>query len=129
MPSLRPRHRLRRGLRWGIVTCAAVAVTVALLWSLPAAARHTRWSHPLMRVYNPTGWQITTRIAADAWNRTGITPRIVFVSSRAEADILIDASTFRLRRLCGDDCTGHASRSTGLILLEDPDPELDRTVD
>jgi hypothetical protein len=35
----------------------------------------------------PTGWRITTRIAADAWNRTGITPRIVFVSRRQDAGV------------------------------------------
>ena len=30
-----------------------------------------------VRIYNPTGWQSTMRAAADAWNRTGVTPTIV----------------------------------------------------
>ena len=71
-----------RLLRTLIVWALAASL---LYWPMSADAR------PLargprdgqVRIYNPTGWQNTMRAAADAWNRTGVTPTIVFTGPPA----------------------------------------------
>jgi hypothetical protein len=83
-----------------------------------------------VRIYNPTGWQNTMREAADAWNRTGVTPTIVFTSRHAVADVVVEASTRKLDERCDEDyrCEGYAERdrSPGRITLPDADREADR---
>ena len=65
-----------------------------------------------VRVYNPTGWQNTMRAAADAWNRTGVTPTIAFTSRHSGADVIVEASSRKLEQRCDEDygCAGYAER-------------------
>jgi hypothetical protein len=83
-----------------------------------------------VRIYNPTGWRNTMREAADAWNRTGVTPTIVFTSRHDVADVVVEASTRTLDERCDEDyrCDGFAERHGrwGRITLRDADREADR---
>ena len=53
-----------------------------------------------IRVYNPTGWQRNVREAADAWNRTGVTPKFVFVHDARNAQVTVTASTEAVAARC-----------------------------
>ena len=82
-----------------------------------------------VRIYNPTGWQNTMRAAADAWNRTGVTPTIVFTGHSA-ADVVVEASSRKLDQRCDEDyrCHGYAERDGrwGRITLRNADRDTDR---
>jgi hypothetical protein len=118
-----------RLLRW-VFVCALVAV---MLYSpMSADARpHTPWpTTGQVRVYNPTGWQNTMRAAAEAWNRTGVTPTIVFTSRASDATVVVEASSRMLEQRCNEDyrCDGFAERDghSGRITLPDADRDSDR---
>ena len=103
-----------------------------LYWPMSADAR-PRAPLPTdreVRIYNPTGWQNTMRAAADAWNRTGATPTIVFTSRHSGADVVVEASSRKLDQRCDEDyrCDGYAERHGrwGRITLRDADRESDR---
>lgn len=61
-----------------------------------------------IRVYNPTGWQRNVRDAADAWNRTGVTPRFVLVQDALQAQVTVTASTEAVAARCDETYTCHA---------------------
>jgi hypothetical protein len=65
-----------------------------------------------IRVYNPTGWQRNVREAADAWNRTGVTPRFVFVHDARHAQVTVTASTEAVAARCTETytCVAYARR-------------------
>jgi hypothetical protein len=103
-----------------------------LYWPMSADAR-PRARGPAdgqVRIYNPTGWQNTMRAAADAWNRTGVTPRIVFTTGHSGADVVVEASSRMLDQRCDEDyrCDGYAERHRGWgrITLRDADRDTDR---
>ena len=81
-----------------------------------------------VRIYNPTGWQNTMRAAADAWNRTGVTPTIVFTSRHSGAYVVVEASSRKLEQRCDEDyrCDGFAERHErwGRITLRDADRDI-----
>jgi hypothetical protein len=114
-------------------TLIVLALAASLLyWPMSADAR-LRATGPAdrqVRIYNPTGWQNTMRAAADAWNRTGVTPTIVFTSHPSSADVVVEASTRTLDQRCDEDyrCDGYAERHGrwGRITLRDADREADR---
>jgi hypothetical protein len=119
----------KRLLRWLFV----LALAACLLYSpMSADARPpTRWpAGGQVRVYNPTGWQITMRAAADAWNRTGVTPTIVFTSRDSGAYVVVEASSRKLEQRCDEDyrCAGFAESDghSGRITLPDADRDVDR---
>jgi hypothetical protein len=120
----------KRLLRWLLVW----ALTAGLLyWPMAADARPRADEWPAggqVRVYNPTGWQKTMRAAADAWNRTGVTPTIVFTSRDSCADVVVEASSLKLEERCDEDyrCDGYAERDGhgGRITLRDADRDADR---
>jgi hypothetical protein len=58
-----------------------------------------------IRVYNPTGWQRNVRDAADAWNRTGVTPKFVFVRDARDAQVTVTASTEAVAAHCNETYT------------------------
>jgi hypothetical protein len=58
-----------------------------------------------IRVYNPTGWQRNVRAAADAWNRTGVTPKFVFVHDARHAQVTVTASTEAVAARCDETYT------------------------
>jgi hypothetical protein len=58
-----------------------------------------------IRVYNPTGWQRNFRDAADAWNRTGVTPKFVFVHHARHAQVTVTASTEAVAARCDETYT------------------------
>jgi hypothetical protein len=58
-----------------------------------------------IRVYNPTGWQRNFRAAADAWNRTGVTPKFVFVHQARRAQVTVTASTEAVAARCDETYT------------------------
>jgi hypothetical protein len=64
----------------------------------------TRWVGEI-RVYNPTGWQRSVRDAADAWNRTGVTPKFVFVHDARHAQVTVTASTEAVAARCDETYT------------------------
>jgi matrixin len=122
-------------------TIAERLVRTLLVWALAAgllyspmtadARPQTRWpTAGQVRIYNPTGWQNTMGAAADAWNRTGVTPTIVFTSRHSGADVVVEASTRKLDQRCDEDyaCDGYAERheTWGRITLHDADRDLDR---
>ncbi len=103
-----------------------------LYWPMSADAR-PRARGPTdgqVRIYNPTGWQNTMRAAADAWNRTGVTPTIVFTTGHSGADVVVEASSRMLDQRCDEDyrCDGYAERhgAWGRITLRDADRDTDR---
>jgi hypothetical protein len=117
-----------RLLRTLIVWALAASL---LYWPMSADAR-PRATGPAdrqVRIYNPTGWQNTMRAAADAWNRTGVTPAIVF-TSHSSAEVVVEASSRTLDQRCDEDyrCDGYAERDGrwGRITLRDADREADR---
>jgi hypothetical protein len=118
-----------RLLRWLLVWALAAGL---LYWPMSADARpRTPWpAWGQVRVYNPTGWQNTMRAAADAWNRTGVTPTIVFTSRESCADVVVEASSRKLAQRCDEAyrCDGFAERHErwGRITLRDADRGLDR---
>jgi hypothetical protein len=65
-----------------------------------------------IRVYNPTGWQRSVRDAADAWNRTGVTPKLVFVQHARQAQVTVKASSEEVAARCSEtyDCRAVAGR-------------------
>ena len=65
-----------------------------------------------IRVYNPTGWQRNVREAADAWNRTGVTPKFVFVHNARNAQVTVTASTEAVAARCTETytCVAYARR-------------------
>jgi hypothetical protein len=109
------------------------ALAASLLpWPMSADARPraTGSADRQLRIYNPTGWQNTMRAAADAWNRTGVTPMIVFTSRHSSADVVVEASSRTLEARCDADyrCDGYAERHGrgGRITLRDADRDSDR---
>jgi hypothetical protein len=58
-----------------------------------------------IRVYNPTGWQRNVRDAAEAWNRTGVTPKFVFVDDARHAQVTVTASTEAVAARCDETYT------------------------
>jgi hypothetical protein len=118
-----------RLLRWLFVWALAAGL---LYWPMAADARpRTPWpALGQVRVYNPTGWQNTMRAAADAWNRTGATPTIVFTSRDSDADVVVEASSRKLEQRCDEDyrCDGFAERHGhwGRITLREADRDVDR---
>src|SRR4051794_392407 len=118
-----------RLLRWLFVWALAAGL---LYWPMSADARfRTPWpANGQVRVYNPTGWQNTMRAAADAWNRTGVTPTIVFTSRQSRADVVVEASSRKLEQRCDEDyrCLGFTERHGhwGRITLRDADRNFDR---
>jgi hypothetical protein len=80
----------------------------------------TRWVGEI-RVYNPTGWQRSMRDAANAWNRTGVTPKFVFVHDARHAQVTVTASTEAVAARCDETytCAAYAQRrgQTGAIWL------------
>jgi hypothetical protein len=109
------------------------ALAVGQLYEPMSADAHSRTPWPAggqVRVYNPTGWQNTMREAADAWNRTGMTPTIVFTSRQSGADVVVEASSLKLDQRCDEDyrCDGVAERhgAWGRITLREADPDSDR---
>jgi hypothetical protein len=70
-----------------------------------------RWVGEI-RVYNPTGWQRSMRDAADAWNRTGVTPKFVFVHDAQHAQVTVTASTEAVAARCDETytCDAYAQR-------------------
>jgi hypothetical protein len=58
-----------------------------------------------IRVYNPTGWQRSVRDAVDAWNRTGVTPKFVFVDDARRAQVTVTASTEAVAARCDETYT------------------------
>ena len=118
-----------RLLRWLFVWALVAGL---LYWPMSAdALPRTPWpAGGQVRVYNPTGWQNTMRVAADAWNRTGATPTIVFTSRDSGAYVVVEASTRKLEQRCDEDyrCDGFAERHErwGRITLRDADGDFDR---
>jgi hypothetical protein len=118
-----------RLLRWLFVLALAAGL---LYWPMSADARpRTPWpAGGQVRVYNPTSWQNTMRAAADAWNRTGVTPTIVFTSRDSGAYVVVEASSRKLEQRCDEDyrCDGFAERHGhwGRITLRDADRDFDR---
>jgi hypothetical protein len=118
-----------RLLRWLFVSALAAGL---LYWPMSADARfRTPWpANGPVRVYNPTGWQNTMRAAADAWNRTGVTPTIVFTSRDSGTYVVVEASSRKLEQRCDEDyrCAGFAERHGhwGRITLGDADRDFDR---
>jgi hypothetical protein len=55
-----------------------------------------------IRVFNPTGWQRNFRAAADAWNRTGVTPKFVFVHHARRGQVTVTASTKAVAARCDE---------------------------
>jgi Matrixin len=103
-----------------------------LYWPMAAEARpQTPWpTDGQVRIYNPTGWQNTMRAAADAWNRTRVTPTIVFTSRHNGADVIVEASSRKLDQRCDENyaCDGYAERHQRWwrITLHDADRDTDR---
>lgn len=109
-------HPHRRPLR------AALLVLVAVLLSSPAWAGPARslaesgtlaWdSGKPVRIFDASRWPLAVRTAAGAWNRTAITPPIRFVSTRADADVVIESGDRLLERRCAGvpGCEGFTSR-------------------
>ena len=117
-----------RLLRWLLVW----ALAAGLLYSPMSADARPRTPWPArgqLRVYNPTGWQNTMRAAADAWNRTGVTPMIVFSSRDSGAYVVVEASSRMLELRCDEDyrCDGFAERHErwARITLRDADRNSD----
>jgi hypothetical protein len=116
-------------LRWLFVWALAASL---LYWPMSANARpRTPWpAGGQLRVYNPTGWQNTMRAAADAWNRTGVTPTIVFTNRHSAADVVVEASSRKLDQRCDEDycCHGFTERHGRWwrITLRDADRDSDR---
>ena len=101
-----------------------------LYWPMPADARpQAPWSAGQVRIHNATDWQNTMRAAADAWNRTEVTPTIVFTSRPSSADVVVEASSRKLDQRCDEDyrCDGYAERHGhwGRIILRDGDRNAD----
>jgi hypothetical protein len=119
----------QRLVRWLLVWALAAGL---LYWPMSAEARpRTPWpAGGQVRVYNPTGWQNTMRAAADAWNRTGVTPTIVFTDRDSGAYVVVEASSRMLEQRCDEDyrCAGFAERDErwGRITLRDADRDSDR---
>ena len=129
----------RASRRWATIaerflrTLIVWALAAGLLyWPMSADARPQAQSpaDKQVRIYNPTGWQNTMRDAADAWNRTGVTPTIVFTSRHSGADVVVEASSRMLDQRCDEDyaCDGYAERqgAWGRITLRDADRDADR---
>jgi hypothetical protein len=74
---------------------------------LAHTGRPAPWAGEI-RVYNPTGWQRNVRDAADAWNRTGVTPKLVFVHDARHAQVTVTASTEAVAARCDETYTCHA---------------------
>jgi hypothetical protein len=129
----------RASRRWATIaerflrTLIVGALAAGLLyWPMSADAR-PRARGPAegqVRIYNATGWQNTMRAAADAWNRTGVTPTIVFTTGHSGADVVVEASSRKLDQRCDEDyrCDGYAERhgGWGRITLRDADRDTDR---
>ena len=119
----------KRLLRWLFVWALIAGL---LYWPMSADARPSSpWpAGGEVRVYNPTGWQNTMRAAADAWNRTGVTPTIVFTSRDSGAYVVVEASSRKLEQRCDEDysCDGYAERhgQWGRITLRDADRDIDQ---
>jgi hypothetical protein len=102
-----------------------------LYWPMSADARpQAPWpADGQVRLYNPTGWQNTMRAAADAWNRTEVTPTIVFTSRHSAADVVVEASSRKLDQRCDEDypCHGFVERHGRWwrITLRDADRDSD----
>jgi hypothetical protein len=91
-----------------------IAILLALVATGPALAdidRSAPWQGEI-RVYNPTGWQLNFRAAADAWNRTGVTPKIVFTRDPGQAQVTVTASSAELAARCDEpyECAGYARK-------------------
>jgi hypothetical protein len=71
---------------------------------LANTGRPVPWAGEI-RVYNPTGWQRNVRDAADAWNRTGVTPKLVFVHDARHAHVTVTASTEAVAARCDETYT------------------------
>ena len=83
-------------------------LSLVLLSSLLACAAGGGQSAPWVgeiRVHNPTGWQRNVRAAADAWNRTGVTPKFVFVHDARHAQVTVTASTEAVAARCRETYT------------------------
>jgi hypothetical protein len=97
---------------------AALALVSAPLWVPAALAAVTpapaAWpAGSQVRVYDASGWTKTVRVAAATWNRTGVTPPIVLVASRADADAVVESGDRLLAERCAPvavDCDGYSSR-------------------
>lgn len=78
---------------------------------LAHAGRSTPWNGEI-RVYNPTGWQRNVREAVDVWNRTGVTPKFVFVHDARHAQVTVTASTDAVAARCTEryTCVAYARR-------------------
>ena len=124
--------------RWA--TIAERLLRTLIVWALAASLLYWPMSadaRPLargpadgqVRINNPTGWQNTMRAAADAWNRTGVTPTIVFTGHR-DADVVVEASSRKLDQRCDEDyrCDGYAERDGRCprTTLRDADRDTDR---
>jgi hypothetical protein len=82
----------------------AVAVGAPVL---AHTGRPAPWGNEI-RVYNPTGWQRSVRDAADAWNRSGVTPKFVFVDDARDAQVTVTASTKAVAARCDETYTCEA---------------------
>ena len=113
----RCRGSSRASRRWATIAERVVRTLVVwalaaglLYWPMSADAR-PRAPGPAdgqVRIYNPTGWQNTIRAAADAWNRTGVTPTIAFTSRDSGAYVIVEASSRKLEQRRDEDyrCAG-----------------------
>jgi hypothetical protein len=100
-----PAHKLVALLVTGLLAFTAGG-------SVLAHAGHTAPWLGEIRIYNPTGWQRSVREAADAWNRTGVTPKFVFVHDARHAQVTVTASTEAVAARCDETyrCVAYANR-------------------
>ncbi len=87
-----------------LVLLASLLVLAAANPVLAHSGRPAPWAGEI-RVYNPTGWQRSVRHAADAWNRTGVTPKFVFVHEARHAHVIVTASTEAVAARCRETYT------------------------
>ena len=87
-----------------LVLLSSLLVLAAANPVLAHSGRPAPWAGEI-RVYNPTGWQRSVRHAADAWNRTGVTPKFVFVHEARHAQVIVTASTEAVAARCRETYT------------------------
>jgi hypothetical protein len=107
-----------RQLRWlpaarELFLALAPAITIAaVLWHvLPgAASTSTRgWDHGTVRYYDASGMHRTVVTAAERWNASGALVHLKAVSSRRNADVVIEVDDRKLNDACGRDCLGYTT--------------------
>jgi hypothetical protein len=94
-----------------LLAFSIAALVAVVAWrALPAAVSSARaWGDGVVRIYDASELGRTVTTAAQRWNTSGATVRLIKVAEPEQADVVFEVDDERLHQICGPDCLGYTT--------------------